>query len=137
MYPEVEKSGEVQAFLEADKRRQEAQDRSDRRHLSMGDFEQEVLASKRLSQPVDDTYLEVVHRLELEELRSAIRKLTPEEKKLIYLYYYESWSMERIGKQFGISKMAVSKRHTKVIKRLRELMQIGSLSIGLYILQNN
>ncbi|MBQ5995541.1 MAG: sigma-70 family RNA polymerase sigma factor [Clostridia bacterium] len=137
MYPEVEKSGEVQAFLETDKRRQEAQDRSDRRHLSMGDFEQEVLASKRLSQPVDDTYLEVVHRLELEELRSAIRKLTPEEKKLIYLYYYESWSMERIGKQFGISKMAVSKRHTKVIKRLRELMQIGSLSIGLYILQNN
>ena len=127
MYPEVEKSDEVKAFLEADKRRQEAQDRSDRRHLSMGEFEQEVLASKRLSQPVDDTYLEVVHRLELEELRSAIRKLTPEEQKLIYLYYYENWSMERIGKQFGISKMAVSKRHTKVIKKLRELMQIGSL----------
>lgn len=100
----------------------------------MGDFEQEVLASKRLSQPVDDTYLEVVHRLELEELRSAIRKLTPEEKKLIYLYYYESWSMERIGKQFGISKMAVSKRHTKVIKRLRELMQIGSLISYVYSL---
>lgn len=127
MYPEVEKSKEVQAFLEADKRRQEAQVRSDRRHLSMGEFEQEVLASKRLSQPVDDTYLEVIHRLELEELRSAIRKLTPEEQKLIYLYYYESWSMEKIGKRFGISKMAVSKRHTKVIKKLRELMQIGSL----------
>ena len=134
MYPEVEKSDEVKAFLEADKRRQEAQDRSDRRHLSIGELEQEVLASKRLSQPVDDTYLEVVHRLELEELRSAVRKLTPEEQKLIYLYYYESWSMERIGKQFGISKMAVSKRHTKVIKRLRELMQIGSLFIDLSIL---
>ena len=47
MYPEVEKSDEVKAFLEADKRRQEAQDRSDRRHLGMGDFEQEMLAANK------------------------------------------------------------------------------------------
>ena len=123
MYPEVEKSGEVKAFLEADKRRQEAQDRSDRRHLGMGDFEQEMLAANKSKQPTDETYNEVVHRLELEELRSAIRKLMPEEQELISLYYYENWSMEQIGKRFGISKMAVSKRHTKVIKKLRELMQ--------------
>ncbi|WP_370649565.1 sigma factor-like helix-turn-helix DNA-binding protein [uncultured Limosilactobacillus sp.] len=38
------------------------------------------------------------------------------------LYYYEDWSMEQIGQYFGISKMAVSKRHNRVIKKLKELM---------------
>ncbi len=127
MYPEVEKSNEVLEFLEADKRRQAAQDRSDRRHLSIGDFEQEVLAAKQPIELRDETYYEVLHRLELENLRGAIRALTPDEQKLIYYYYYENMTMERIGKILGISKMAVSKRHTKVIKKLRELMKIGSL----------
>lgn len=132
MYPEVEKSNEVQEFLEADKRRQAAQDRSDRRHLSTGDFEQEVLAAKQPFYPYDETFYEVVHRLELEDLNRAIQTLTPEEQQLIYFYYYENYTMERIGKILGISKMAVSKRHTKVIKKLRELMQIGSLFSCVY-----
>ena len=123
MYTGVEKSNEVKEFLEADKRRQAAQDRSDRRHLSTGDFEQEILAAKQPFQLQDETFYEVVHRLELEELCSAIRTLSPEEQKLIYLYYYENLTMEEVGKRFEISKMAVSKRHTKVIKKLRELIQ--------------
>ena len=49
--------------------------------------------------------------------------LTDEQRTLIYLYYYEDWSMEKIGQYFGISKMAVSKRRSKIIKELRELME--------------
>lgn len=30
--------------------------------------------------------------------------------------------MEKIGQYFGISRMAVSKRHNRVIKKLKELM---------------
>lgn len=30
--------------------------------------------------------------------------------------------MEQIGQYFGISRMAVSKRHNRVIKKLKELM---------------
>ena len=73
---------------------------------------------------VDETYLAVIRRMELEKLRSALQELEADERTLIRLYYYERWSMERIGNYFGISKMAVSKRHRKISKKLRELMEM-------------
>lgn len=48
--------------------------------------------------------------------------LSSDEQTLIELYYYKDWSMEKIGQYFGISRMAVSKRHNRVIKKLKELM---------------
>lgn len=60
--------------------------------------------------------------MELEKLRSALQALSSDEQVLIELYYYKDWSMERIGQHFRISRMAVSKQHNRVIKRLKELM---------------
>lgn len=118
----VDVSREVYEYLEQDRRRQQAQERSDRRHLSKGTFEQDCIGSQRVSTYTDETYLEVVHRMELEKLRSALQMLSSDEQVLIELYYYEDWSMEQIGQHFGISRMAVSKRHNRVIKKLKELM---------------
>ena len=119
----VEVSGEVAEFLEKDRKRQQAQERSDRRHLSTGTFEKDLLGSQRVPTLVDETYLAVIRKMELEKLQSALQELKVDERTLIRLYYYESWSMERIGNHFGISKMAVSKRHRKITKKLRELME--------------
>ncbi|MDE6659992.1 MAG: sigma-70 family RNA polymerase sigma factor [Eubacterium sp.] len=119
---EIDVSKEVYEYLEQDRRRQQAQDRSDRRHLSKGTFEQDYIGSQRVSIYTDGTYLEVVHKMELEKLRSALRMLSSDEQALIELYYYRNLSMEKIGQYFGISRMAVSKRHNRIIKKLRELM---------------
>lgn len=119
---EIDVSDEVYEYLEQDRKRQQAQDRSDRRHLSKGTFEQDCIGSSRVSNNTDETYLEVVHKMELENLQSALQMLSSDEQVLIELYYYEDWSMEKIGQHFGISKMAVSKRHNRVIKKLRGLM---------------
>lgn len=119
---EVDVSKEVYEYLEQDRRRQQAQDRSDRRHLSKGTFEQDCIGSQRVPIYTDGTYLEVIHKMELEKLQSALQMLSSDEQTLIELYYYEDWSMEQIGQYFGISKMAVSKRHNRVIKKLKELM---------------
>ena len=121
-YIEVDVSKEVYEYLEQDRRRQQAQDRSDRRHLSKGTFEQDCIGSQRVSIYTDKTYLEVIHKMELEKLRSALQMLSSDEQILIELYYYRDWSMEQIGRYFGISRMAVSKRHNRIIKKLRELM---------------
>ncbi len=43
---EVDVSGEVYEYLELDRRRQQAQDRSDRRRLSKGTFEQDCIGSQ-------------------------------------------------------------------------------------------
>lgn len=119
---EVDVSKEVYEYLEQDRRRQQAQERSDRRHLSKGTFEQDRIVSQRVPIFTDETYLEVVHKMKLEKLQSALQMLSSDEQVLIELYYYEDWSMEQIGQYFGISKMAVSKRHNRVIKKLKELM---------------
>ncbi len=120
---EVDVSDEVAEFLEQDRKRQQAQDRSDRRHLTKEPFEPETISGKLSPNSYDETYAQVVHKMELEKLQSKLEMLTEEQRTLIYLYYYEDWSMEKIGQHFGISKMAVSKRHSKVIKQLRELME--------------
>lgn len=119
---EVDVSKEVYEYLEQDRRRQQAQDRSDRRHFSKGTFEQDCIGSQRVPIITDETYLEVVHKMKLKKLQSALQMLSSDEQVLIELYYYKDWSMERIGQHFGISRMAVSKRHNRVIKRLKELM---------------
>ena len=119
---EVDVSKEVYEYLEQDRKRQQAQDRSDRRHLSKGTFEQDCIDSQRVPIYTDETYLEVIHKIELEKLQSALQMLSSDEQALIELYYYEDWSMEQIGQYFGISRMAVSKRHNRVIKKLKELM---------------
>lgn len=119
---EVDVSKEVYEYLEQDRRRQQAQDRSDRRHLSKGTFEQDRIGSQRVPIYTDETYLEVVHKMELEKLQISLQTLSSDEQALIELYYYEDWSMEQIGQYFGISRMAVSKRHNRVIKKLKELM---------------
>lgn len=119
---EVDVSKEVYEYLEQDRRRQQAQDRSDRRHLSKGTFEQDCIGSQRVSINTDETYLKVIRKMELEKLQNALQTLSSKEQVLIELYYYEDWSMEQIGQYFGISRMAVSKRHNRVIKKLKELM---------------
>ncbi|MDE5604924.1 MAG: sigma-70 family RNA polymerase sigma factor [Eubacterium sp.] len=119
---EVDVSKDVYEYLEQDKRRQQAQDRSDRRHLSKGTFEQDCIGSQRVSIYTDETYLEVIHKMELEKLRSTLQTLSSDEQILIEQYYYRGLSMEQIGQYFGISRMAVSKRHNRIIKKLRELM---------------
>lgn len=119
----VEVTDEVAAFLENDRKRQQAQDRSDRRHLSRGTFEEDCIGSKRAPAVSDKTYLHIVHKMALDKLRSCLRILSKEERTLIELYYFENYSMEKIGKLFSISKTAVSKRHKNIIKKLRKLME--------------
>ena len=38
-------------------------------------------------------------------------------------YYFRFYTLEQIGKEFGISKMAISKRLRKILDLLRSLME--------------
>ncbi len=112
----VEISDELYRFLESDRKRQAAQNRSDRRHLSKSSFEKMTYNREYSSREFEDM---IFHRINLQKLRDAVRCLSADEQKLIYLLYYQQMSMQDIGKAFGISKMAVSKRHQKILNKLR------------------
>ena len=64
----VEISDELYEFLEADRRRQAAEERSDRRHLSKSSFEMVRLSQEYSSRAFEDL---VFHRLDLEKMYEA------------------------------------------------------------------
>lgn len=107
---------EVADFLEQDRKREQAQEKQDQRHLSKSEFETVLFCSDSVRRPVEDT---VLRNLRLENLRTAIGNLDDQGQDLISLRYGGELTMEEIGKVYGISKMAVSKRLKKLHEKLR------------------
>jgi RNA polymerase sigma factor (sigma-70 family) len=107
---------EVAEFLEQDRRRAQAQARQDKRHLSRSEFETVLSSHVSAGRPLEQS---VLWNLRLENLRKAVAELSAQEQELISLRYDGELSMEEIGKVFGISKMAVSKRMKKFHEKLR------------------
>ena len=107
---------EVAEFLEQDRRRAQAQARQDKRHLSRSEFETVLSSHVSAGRPLEQS---VLWNLRLENLRKVVAELSAQEQELISLRYDGELSMEEIGKVFGISKMAVSKRMKKLHEKLR------------------
>ena len=107
---------EVADFLEQDRKREQAQDKQDQRHLSKSEFETVLSGSDCVRRPVEDAAL---RNLQLENLRDAVKALQEEDQKLISLRYDSELTMEEMGKLLGVSKMAVSKRLKKLHQTLK------------------
>ena len=107
---------EVAEFLEQDRKRAQAQARQDKRHLSRSSFETVLSSHVPVGRPLERS---VLWNLRLENLRNAVAELNAQEQELIFLRYDGELSMEEIGKVFGVSKMAVSKRLKKLHTKLR------------------
>lgn len=122
----IQVSQEVADFLESDRRRQAAQDRSDRRYHALkragkSSFEAVSISHNVSGQfSLDDV---VINRLMRSSLRKIIDGLKPDEKELIRLYFFAEQTMESIGKHFGISKAAVSKRMKTLANKMRGLLE--------------
>ena len=107
---------EVADFLEQDRKREQAQKKQDKRHLSKSEFETVLSGSDCVRRPVEDAAL---RNLQLEILRKAVDGLDDQGRDLIGLRYGKDLTMEEIGKIYGVSKAAVSKRLKKLHEKLR------------------
>ena len=105
---------EVAEFLDQERKREQAQDKRDHRHLSKSDFETVLFCSDCVRRPVEDT---VLRNLQLETLRKAVDELGEQDRDLIQLRY-GGLTMEEIGTIYGVSKAAVSKRLKKLHEQL-------------------
>ena len=113
----VSVSDEVAEYLESDRRRQAAEERRDRRRLSKDYFDETLPPQHTLDlHGLED---EAIKNLELENLRNVVAGLTDDERRLIRLYFTNELSMEKVGKAFGVSKMAISKRLRKLYAKMR------------------
>ena len=107
---------EVADFLERDRKREQAQEKQDERHLSKSEFETVLSCSECVRRPVEDT---VLRNLRLETLRKAVDGLGGQGRDLVELRYGRGLTMEEIGRICGMSRMAVSKRLKKLHEQLR------------------
>ena len=107
---------EVADFLEQDRKREQAQAKQDQRHLSKSEFETVLFCAGCVRRPVEDF---VLRNLRSENLRNAVVGLDDQGRDLIELRYDRGLTMEEIGKIYGISKAAVSKRLKKLHEKLR------------------
>ena len=107
---------EVADFLEQDRKREQAQEKRDQRHLSRSEFETVLFCSDCVRRPVEDA---VLRNLQLETLRKAVGDLGDQGRDLIQLRYARGLTMEEIGTIYGVSKASVSKRLKKLHEQLR------------------
>ena len=108
---------EVADFLEQDRKREQAQDKQDQRHLSKSEFETVLSDSECVRRPVEDT---VLRNLQLETLRKAVDGLGDQGRERVELRYGQGLTMGEIGTIYGVSKAAVSKRLKKLHEQLRD-----------------
>ncbi len=105
---------EVADILEQDRKREQAQEKQNKRHLSKSAFETVLSSSDCVRRPVEDA---VLWNLQLETLRKAVDELGEQDRDLIQLRY-GGLTMEEIGTIYGVSKAAVSKRLKKLHEQL-------------------
>jgi len=57
------------------------------------------------------------------EVRGLLKQLTPEQARLLELYYFEDMTMEEAGKKLGVTKSWASKMHAAALRKLRAIME--------------
>ena len=119
---EVVVSKEVADFLDEERRRKQAEEKSDSRHRGFTDL-QTAIASILKNVFTDPVSNEVIRKDIMERLGKVIRDLDEESRWLIELHYFEERSLTATAEFFGISKQALSKRHAQLLKKMRKSME--------------
>ncbi len=104
-----------------------AEKRKDRRHWDCYKADPDMAIVTKREKGVNLVLNQVIRNIETEELWKAVAMLSPEDRLLVRYRYCDRLTMQEIGQILGISKMAVSKRHTKLLGRLRVMLSASSL----------
>ena len=95
-----------------------------RRHNSLESLQEQQLGRipKQFVDEKVDIERFIIDLVERERLHQAIRKLEYRDSQIVSLYYFENETMEEIGKEMGISAVAVSKRLKKIPEKIKKFM---------------
>lgn len=95
-----------------------------RRHNSLESLQEQQLGRipKQFVDEKVDIERFIIDLDERERLHQAIRKLEYRDSQIVSLYYFGNRTMEEIGREMGISAMAVSKRLKKIPDKIKKFM---------------
>ena len=72
---------------------------------------------------------EIIKKLEIKKLNLILKDLSKDERRLVYLYYFENKTEKEISLLFNLSQKAINKRKNNIIKKLRNFYQTRYLNI--------
>ena len=119
----IEVSEEVyEALANTFRREAHAEEMRDLRHVTKdgyveGDTEDLLLFSK---ESLEDY---VIRRIELENMRRAMKNLSAAQKERLQMYFFEGLSYRQMGEKLGISHIAVRDSIELAIKKIRKNME--------------
>lgn len=78
--------------------------------------------SKELSLYDTVSYQEQGYESDILDLKMAISKLNPDEKKIIKYRYYDDLTQSEISKKMGVTQVKVSREETKILEKLNRMV---------------
>ncbi|MDR0916427.1 MAG: hypothetical protein LBN02_04485 [Oscillospiraceae bacterium] len=116
---DVAVSAEVAAFLETDERRNLAERRRDRRHLSDMEFTEDTVELFAVVKPVgfEDAFLRSVDE---SRLRVAIMTLTETQRRRLTAYYYEGLTYREIAAREDVVFTKIANSVSAAIESLKK-----------------
>lgn len=123
---EIEVAGEwydALVALEAEEKRNER--RETRRHIPLGWHNREDgedFDSPHFIDPRADVPAEALLRMDSRSLRAALDKLNPTQRELVVDIYSRGISATDVARRDGVSKVAISRRLNRALKKLCEIL---------------
>ena len=71
----------------------------------------------------ENVEMQVERKLMLKNLKTCILLLSDKDQKIIYLRFYMNLTEEQIGKIYGITQQAVSKRISRIIEKIKKFLK--------------
>ena len=115
---EIKVDRQIADYLEAERKREQAEARRDRRHLSDKDINRNDLDDFIADKPADFVE-EIAKASETETLRRALDCLTDTQRRRVQMYFFDGFSYARIAEFEGVGKTAVSISINTAIGKLR------------------
>jgi len=115
---EIKVDRQIADYLEAERKREQNQARSDRRHLSDKDIDRNDLDDFIADKPADFVE-EIAKASETETLRRALDCLTDTQRRRVQMYFFDGFTQEQIAEFEGISRQAVGYSINTTLEKLR------------------
>ena len=71
----------------------------------------------------EDIAEQVNKKMMIEKLRAALKKLKPEDRRLIQALYYDNVGVRSYARENGITHRCVQKRRDKILAQLRKMLE--------------
>jgi len=115
---EIKVDRQIADYLEYERRREQNQARSDRRHLSDKDIDRNDLDDFIADKPTDFVE-EIAKASESETLRRALDSLTDTQRRRVQMYFFDGFSHARIAEFEGVSKAAIGYSINSALEKLK------------------